>query len=1076
MKPLSIFLSYAALLAPSGFPSAAGGERDAVDFTRDIRPVLSDACFKCHGPDEAKRKAKLRLDTRQGALELRDGKAAVVPGSLEMSELVRRISSTDPDERMPPSGEVRRLSSDEIARLRRWVADGAPWEEHWAFVPPRRPPLPAVSHPERARSEIDTFILSRLEEEGFELSGEASPQTLLRRVSLDLTGLPPTPGDIDRLLADAAPGAYERAVDRLLGSPRFGERLASHWLDAARYADTNGYQTDGERSMWRWRDWVIDAWNAGQPFDEFTIEQLAGDLLSDPSLEQIIATGFNRNHRGNGEGGIVDQEYLVEYVVDRVDTTATVWLGLTLGCARCHDHKYDPIPQKDFYRVFAYFNKMPERGRAFKFGNSAPLVRAPTREQAEAHRVLAAELARATETLERRLPELRSSQRRWETRFATSPQSSTAWDLDEKLLLHLALDGEARDLRVPWRATPYRGLEPRYVTGRVGSSLELTGREHLEVAGVKEFGYLDRFTLAAWVHASGDAEDGDSAPTGPIVTRIEDPEVAPGYELRLEKGRVQVNLVKRWLDDALRVETERRLKAARWYHIAMTYDGSRLANGIRITIDGESAPTRVLLDELNQSFETPEPVRIGATGLDGDRFRGRIDDVRIYDRRLEADELRILGTAETIPEIAAIPPAKRREGQRLKIDRYYVETSAPATLREQYALVKGLEKRLETLMDGFPTTMVMRDMPTPRPTHVLLRGRYDRPGERVEPGTLSSLPPPTALDAHRDDRLGFARWLVQSSNPLTARVTVNRFWQMLFGTGIVETVEDFGSQGARPSHPELLDWLATEFVRGGWDVKTLLRTIVTSATYRQTSTVETRWREKDPANRLLARAPRLRLSAEMVRDQALAASGLLVERLGGPSVKPYQPPGLWKELSGAAYERDSGADLYRRSLYTFRKRTCGPPAMMAFDASSREACTVRQTRTNTPLQALTLMNDVTYVETARALAERVLAEVGEATEENTKDVGEATDENTEEGLTLAFRLTTGRRPTTRELAILKSALAHHRTEFSRNPEGAERLVSVGVSVRRRSIDTVELAAWTAVANLILNLDEVITRG
>jgi hypothetical protein len=791
----------AILAAPLSFWATADGAgkyqqpgQAAIDFNRDIRPILSENCFRCHGPDEGERKAKLRLDTRDGALkELRSGGHAVVPGHAAKSALVERITTADLKERMPPPQSKKRLTAQQIDLLRRWIDQGARWSEHWAFVPPRRPALPPVADKTWPRNAIDHFILARLEKEGLKPSPEADRIRLIRRVTLDLTGLPPTPAEVDAFLADRGPSAYEKVVDRLLASPHFGERLALEWLDAARYADTHGYHIDAGRDMTRWRDWVIDAFNRNLPFDQFTIEQLAGDLLPDATLRQKVASGFNRNHMINFEGGAIPEEYLNAYIVDRVNTTSTVWLGLTVACAQCHDHKYDPISQKEFYRLYAFFHNVPENGLDGSKGNAAPVIRVPTRQQ------------------ERR---------------------------------------------------------------------------------------------------------------------------------------------QRELDEAI--------------------------------------------------------------------------------RQAGADKARL------------------------------------AKLRQERAEV---EKRI-------PTAMVMQEMPRTRDTFMLVRGEYDKKGPKVTAGTPAALPPlPKGASANR---LGLARWLVDPGHPLTARVAVNRYWQMFFGTGLVKTAEDFGAQGEPPSHPELLDWLAVEFMnptsaplgsgsRTHWDVKALLRLIVTSATYRQSSVVTQLLLARDAENRLLARGPRLRLQAEFIRDQALAVSGLLNREIGGASVFPYQPAGLWQELasrqdsknwSAQFFVQSHGKDLYRRTMYTFWKRTSPPPTLVTFDAPDRETCTVRRSRTNTPLQALVLMNDPTYVEASRKLAERLMKQA----------------DTTDERITFAFRLVTARRPTSKEVEVLRRVFNRQMDVYREDTKAALKLLGVGEAPRDERLPPAELAAWTVVASVILNLDETITKG
>ncbi|HUY93023.1 MAG TPA: DUF1553 domain-containing protein [Pirellulales bacterium] len=1020
-----------------------------ISFNRDIRPILSDHCFQCHGPDSAQRKADLRLDAEAGAEADLGGHRAIVPGDVEASELVRRITAADPEERMPPAEFERPLSAEQIDLLEKWIAEGAKWQGHWSFIPPVRPQPPAVRDAAWPRGPIDAFVLARLEAEGLSPSPEADKTTLLRRVTFDLTGLPPAPAEVDAFLADDSPGAFERVVDRLLASPRYGERMAARWLDGARYADSNGYQSDGERFMWRWRDWVIDAYNRNLPFDQFTVEQLAGDLLPGCTLEQQIATGFNRNHRGNGEGGIIPAEYAVEYVVDRVDTTATVWLGLTMGCGRCHDHKFDPLTQREFYGLFAYFNNVPERGKAVKFGNSPPFISVPTPIERQELAALDRSLAAAEEEFQRAAAELPAAQTAWENDALRPPPRD--WTIAEGLDARFAFDGQAQNLVAAGAHVKFVDGEPAFSHGRTGQAAEFDGQRFVDAGPTGDFGYLDKFSISAWINPA-------EANAGTAISRMKDVAEASGYYLQIVDGRVQLNLVMRWLDDCLRVETQRRLTPGEWRHVTAVYDGSRVAAGISIYIDGKLEPLKVVLDDLNQTFAVVEPLRIGGGGGPEGRFRGKLDDVRVYRRALSEEEAAIVAAAESIREILALPAAERSANQTRKLAAYFLTEAAPEPIRSAWRRVVELRARRKALVESFPTTMVMQEMPTPRETHVLLRGEYDKPGERVAPGLPASLPPLPA--GAPNNRLGFARWLVDPANPLTARVAVNRYWQMFFGTGIVKTVDDFGSQGEAPSHPELLDWLATEYIAGGWDTKALLRAIVTSATYRQASGVTPELLRRDPENRLLARGPRVRLAAEMIRDQTLAASGLLVERIGGPSVKPYQPGDLWKELASVEYVQDHGEKLYRRSLYTFWKRTVAPPTMIAFDAAGRETCTVRETRTNTPLQALTLLNEVTFVEAARMLAQRVMLAGGETPESR---------------LALGFRLAVARPPQPAELEILVKGFESHLARYRAEPQAAAELLSAGEAPRDERLDAAELAAYAAAASVILNLDETVTK-
>lgn len=1037
----------AAIWLIGGAAFVLAGTPESVQFNRDIRPILSDNCFQCHGPDHAQRKANLRLDVETSAKgELEDGQRAIVPGRLADSELYRRITSGDTESHMPPPTSGKKLSLAQIELISRWIDQGARWEKHWAFIAPRRPALPAAHRAEWIRNPIDAFVLARLEREGLAPSPEADKTTLIRRVTLDLTGLPPTPDEVSQFLVDNRPDAYERLVDRLLRSPRYGERMAVRWLDAARYADTSGYQTDGVRSMWRWRDWVIEAFNRNLPFDQFTIEQIAGDLLPGATLDQRIATGFNRNHRGNAEGGIIPEEYAVEYVVDRIDTTATVWLGLTMACARCHDHKFDPITQQEFYQVFAFFNNVPEKGRAIKVGNSPPMIKAPTREQQEGLRALEQRLAAAEAEFAALEPDVVASEAQWCAAFVTS--QPIAWAPREALVAHFPMDDNTRE-KLHARRGEVDG-PMRFASGLIGGAAVFDGASEVNAGDLANFGYFDKFTFSAWILGQSES--------GTLLARMADSADADGYSLQLADGKLQVNLVKRWLDDALRVETEQSLAPGQWHQIAVTYDGSRLAGGVKIFVDGQPQKIKVLLDELNQSFSSAEPLRIGGGGP-GSRFKGLIDDVRIYDSDLSADDVRLLATGESIDAIVATAPRDRTVGQSAKLRAYYLDVHAAQPIQAARRQISDLLKKKREFEESFPTTMVMEEMSVPRETFVLARGQYDKPGEQVFPSVPVSLNPLAA--GTKRDRLSLARWLVDPANPLTARVAVNRFWQSYFGTGLVKTVDDFGAQGDAPSHPELLDWLATELIAGGWDMKAMQKLIVSSAVYRQSSKTTPDLYERDPDNRLLARGPRLRLSAEVIRDSSLAVSGLLVEQLGGPSVNPYQPPGLWKELTGGGdVVQDHGAALYRRSLYTFWKRTIAPPSMIVFDAAGREACSVRETRTNTPLQALTLMNEVTFVEAARALAQRVMVSGGATPGER---------------ISLAFRLVMARNPAPEELKILSANLARQLDQFRAQPAAAEKLLGVGETPVDSMLNAGELAAYTAVANLILNLDEAVTK-
>jgi cytochrome c553 len=961
--------------------AATAAAAQTVEFNRSIRPILSDRCFTCHGPDAANRKTALRLDTESGA------RAAIVPGDPDKSELVRRIASADKSRRMPPAYMGHDpLPTRDIAALREWVRQGAKWEPHWSLIPPRRDP----------GATIDSLVRARLARQGMALSPEADKRTLARRVTLDLTGLPPTPSEVDAFVADDSVGAYQRLVDRLLDSSRYGERMAIRWLEAARYADTNGYQSDGVRTMWPWRDWVVAAFRRNMPFNQFTVEQIAGDLLPGATLEQRIATAFHRNHRTSAEGGIVDEEFRVEYVADRAETTATVWLGMTMGCARCHDHKYDPITQRDFYRLFAFFNSVPEKGFVYNFGNEPPFIAAPDPPQRRRLAELDTVLATARDRWQSLQPAVDAARAQW------VPPS--AWAPSEGLVLDHRLDDPAFD-----------------------------GKRVVDLGDEKgKFNHRDPLTLAVRVNAA--------SPKGAILTRAEDYWEGTGYGLYLVDGRLRFHFVFRWTDLGMRVETRDPLPLNQWHDVAVTYDGSMLAAGAHIYVDGREWPLKVLFDQHLWPISHKAPLRVGAGG--GLGFEGRVSSARVYSRALSSDEVAaIAGSGQAIARLA------------------FLESHLPPELADARKAMLDAQAARDKFHQSLPTVMVMEDRADPRDTFVLRRGAYDAPGEKVAaavPAVLGQLPA-----GAKPNRLALARWLVSRDNPLTARVTVNRFWQTLFGSGLVRTVEDFGSQGEWPVHQDVLDWLAVDFLESGWDVKRLIKTIVTSDVYRQSSRVTPDLLARDPENRLLARAPRLRLSAEMIRDQALAISGLLVDRVGGPPVKPYQPPGLWQELAGGSgYSAGKGDDLYRRSLYTYWRRTIAPPAMVTFDSPTRETCIVRESRTNTPLQALNLMNDTTFVEAARKFAERIV-----------RDGGATADER----IGHAFRLALGRGPRPEELAVLSATLARFSSRYAADPKAAEQLLGQGESPRDAALAPAEVAAYTGLASLVLNLDETVTK-
>ncbi len=844
------------------------------------------------------------------------------------------------------------------------------------------------------------------------------------------------------------------------------------WLDASRYADTHGYHIDSLREMWPWRDWVINAFNTNLPFDRFVVEQVAGDLLPNATRAQKIASGFNRNHMINFEGGAIADEYQVEYVVDRVEATSSAFMGLTMGCARCHTHKYDPITQKEFYQFFAFFNTVPEQGLDGRTGNAAPVMLLPTDDQEvrldEFDAAIASKQAALADSIVAPL------QAAWEETFVKSGAGSSNGaeesrrDLEPKtgLVAHYELDGSFSDVSGRYQNGRTIAGDPTFDVGQIGRAASFDGDTEVSFGNVGGFDRGDQFSLAVWLKGRG------NLPIN-VFQKLDDQQHRRGYEWHLDD--IKLVGIQRWAarltitlgtdspSGGIQIRTRERLTLGEWYHVTMTYDGSGKAAGLRLFVNGELAGADVVRDALNGPIATDSPLRLGSR-VAGAAFVGQIDDLRLYNRALTPQEIDDLAIHYTTRVILSAVLGKRSKDDTAEVRDYFLTYAAPEALRATYAELKALRKEKDAFQKGIPTTMVMAEMTRPRDTFVLGRGDYRNQGDKVQPGVPAMLP---ALPKDAPlNRLTLGKWLVDPGHPLTARVAVNRFWQQYFGLGIVKTQEDFGVQGEAPSNPELLDWLATELVRTGWDVRAMQRLIVTSSTYRQSSKVTPALLEKDPENRLLARGPRVRLPAELIRDTALAAGGLLDDRIGGPSVEPYQPPGLWEEMafgegfSGQRYEQSHGKDLYRRGMYTLWKRTVPPASLATFDAPSREKCTARRGQTNTPLQALALLNDPTYVEAARALAQRALLEGGK---------------NEKSRLAYAFRLATARSPTGKEIDVLRKLLDGRREAFRKDRQAAVKLLGVGESTRDRRLDPAEHAAWATVASVILNLDETITK-
>jgi len=1031
----------------------AADPSEKIQFNRDVRPILSENCFHCHGQDANHREAKLRLDDRDNAVVERAGRFVITPGKPEESELIFRLLSHDPEEQMPPPKSNKHVTPEQTALLRRWVAEGATYEKHWAFVPPVRAPLPKIKNREsKIENPLDAFVLARLAAEKLSPSPAAAPETWLRRVSFDLIGLPPTPADLDafaRAVIENRESAFENAVDRLLASPHFGERQAIEWLDAARYADTHGFNNDSSRTMWRWRDWVIDAFNANLPYDRFITEQIAGDLLPKPTLEQRIATGFARNHVINSEGGIIEEEYRVEYVADRVRTLSTAWLGLTMECAKCHDHKFDPVTQRDYYRLFAFFNQTSERGEDGRVANAVPMIPAPTRAQQAA----LAEQTLALAALDALLQPARTA---WQWRPA-----------DPARLEPVLAAARAQMAPDPGVALLPTETDP---AGIVGSAWrpDLAVPAPKLAASAFDFRAKSGLTLAFWLNPDTD-NPRDVALFSAInyVGSADDATYGRGRELRLIDGEIELRLSERYPAYAVVVRSVgAAIRPGQWRHVAVVYAGGAKAVGVRCFIDGQEQPIRVRFDGL-PGEPKPAEFLLGADNAPaGSRWRGALDEARSFPRALDPAAVRARFQSEALPYAAAHATAGTADAVTLGWLRDTLLAEAAPT-RALSARRTALHEAHLALHRSLPTAMIMDELPEPRPTFVLNRGNYNAPGEPVTAGVPEALLSTSWPVGAPRNRLGLARWLTQSNHPLTARVVVNRFWAQLFGHGLVKTLEDFGSQSEWPSHPELLDTLARDFIDGGWNTKALLKTIVLSATYRQSSATTPALTARDPENRLLARGPRVRLPAELIRDQALAISGLLTSQIGGPSVYPYQPDKLYEGIVvDAPYPSTKwgvsiGADLHRRSLYTFWKRTIPHPAMTTFDAPDREFCSVRRARTNTPLQALALWNEPGYLESARQLGTRMIREGGP-------------DDSAR--VAFAFRLATGRRPQSTETAVLSQTLAQLRTEFTANGSDAYAFVKTGASPMDPLLPPAELAAHTAVASMILSLDETITKN
>ncbi len=1037
LRVAALCLFGVALHPPAGRAASTSDKR--VDFNRDIRPILSDNCFACHGPDEKKRKAKLRLDQPEGAFAAKDGHQAIKPRNLKASELWLRINSKDPDELMPPPDSHKKLKPEQIALFKQWIEQGAAYQGHWSFVPPVQPPVPKAKNARWPRNSIDSFIAQKFEARSLAPAPEAAKEVLIRRVTFDLTGLPPTLVEVDAFLADKSQDAYERLVDRLMQSPHYGEHMARYWLDAARYGDTHGLHLDNERSMWPYRDWVVNAFNRNLPFDQFSIEQLAGDLLPHATRDQLIASGFNRCNVTTSEGGAINEEFLYRYAVDRTETTAAVWMGLTAGCAVCHDHKFDPITSKDFYSMYAFFNNAADPAMDGNALLTPPILRLSTPEQQKQLDAFDKQIR----SVEKKIHEAVAKVEYTDPGTLHPPPPlktiETIW-LDDDL---------------PAGAKPQHNVGNHPLTW-------VTDKDGKVFSGQRALKRTDK-GLAQDFFTKGDRAY--FLPGGAKIflhVYLEPEDLPKAVMIQFYTTNWSNRAV--WGDlDAIefgkRGSNERKLmgalpKAGEW--TLLEFEAAKLGLKAGAKISG------VAFTQFG-----------GTVYWDQSGFRAEVNLVTDPSESQIAWEKQYQGKpAKDFPKditeiFRSVNPKERKPEHEKKLRDYYLEFVCAGTREMLDPLLKKMEP-IKTKRDEFekliPATLVMRDMEKPRESFIMVRGQYNKPAERVSPNVPAFLPPLPKTEGAT--RLDFARWLVDRNHPLTARVTVNRLWQQFFGVGFVKTAGDFGSQGDPPSHPELLDWLATTFMDSGWDVKKLCRLLVSSAAYRQDSRVTAKALQVDRDNRLLARGPRFRLDAEEIRDNALFLSDLLNPAIGGKGVKPYQPENIWEPVaySGSntkVYAPDKGQALYRRSLYTFWKRTAPPPAMTTFDAPSRESFCVRRERSNTPLQALLLMNDTQQFEAARHLAQRMMTEGGATPEDR---------------LTFGFRLVTARKPASSEQDILRQTLDHQLAKYTASADAAKKVVSIGESKPPAGLNESELAAYTLVANLLLNLDETLTRN
>ena len=1060
------------LTVASAEPADSGSA--TIDFQRDVRPILSDHCFQCHGPDQATRVAELRLDTRQGVFSERDNGIPVAPGNPAASLLYQRISHAEAAMRMPPAHSRKPLKTEQIERLRKWIEEGASWDQHWSFKAIRRSEPPPVKNESWVRNPLDRFVLARLEAVGLAPAPEADKRTLARRVALDLTGLPPDPGTLDGFLSDDSGQAYENLVDHLLQSRHWGEHRARYWLDAARYGDTHGIHVDNYREMWPYRDWVIRAFNRNKPFDEFTVEQIAGDLLPDPNLDRLVATGFHRCNITTNEGGVIPEEYEAVYAKDRADTTGMVFLGLTVGCATCHDHKFDPITQREFYALTAFFRNTTQYVMDGNISDPPPILVVPDAQDLDRWQELRREASQVEARMGSRAASIDRAFTEWlvgnHHRSLRTPLEESAELLRLRLNGRVAVDLEGTRKPVVLHEKTRVGDGP----AKNQSSLRF-GKESWAALPSLDLDSHSPFSLAMWLYqpkvvgnfaVAGQSDPEDQSRGWTLISRSRQITFTlTGEKPAGEKTPTAV---------VIRPINTRRLPPGVWTHIVVTYDGSGERAGLRIYWNGETIESQgsEYFTKVEGSIRTDRPLYLGkgvaktnerADPESTDFMGGGVADLRIFNREISAREVKVVSLWPILQSAGGKKPQKMTPEERSALRLYYL-TVQDGHYRQLLARAQEVEREWREVRRRGGVTHVMQERPDSQPqANVLYRGLYDQPREMVKAGTPSALPPMAA--SWPRNRMGLARWLVDESNPLTARVIVNRYWQEVFGTGLVETSDDFGSQGERPSHPALLDWLAAEFRQSGWDIKRFFRTLVTSATYRQSAATTAEKLEKDPENQLLSRGPSFRMDGEMIRDYALAASGLLVRKIGGPSVKPYQPEGVWKRVAMPSsntriYNQDTGAKLYRRSLYTFWKRSAPPASMEIFNAPTREHATVRRERTNTPLQALATMNDTQFVEAARYLAQKAMREAG-------ADFDRRLDY-------ISTRLL-ARHLKGQERTVARRTYEAFVGYYGSNTQEAEKLLASGESYPDEGLSATQLAAWTLLTSQLMNLDEVLNK-